>query len=82
MFPSPALGVTDVTGGPLDGTTGALTPAGQAGRVVKYMLLIIGSQDAGAGTDGEGQGADGGAHGLPQGRLRAGVITHDPPDSW
>ncbi len=28
MFPSPALGVTEATGGALDGTTGALTPAG------------------------------------------------------
>ena len=30
MFPSPALGVTDATGGPLDGTTGTLTTAGLA----------------------------------------------------
>ena len=30
MYPSPALGVTEVTGGPLDGTTGTLTSAGLA----------------------------------------------------
>ena len=30
MFPSPALGVTDVTGGPLDGSTGTLAQAGLA----------------------------------------------------
>jgi hypothetical protein len=30
MFPSPALGVTDATGGALDGTTGTLTTAGLA----------------------------------------------------
>ena len=30
MFPSPALGVTDATGGSLDGTTGTLTTAGLA----------------------------------------------------
>jgi hypothetical protein len=30
MYPAPALGVTDLTGGPLDGTTGTLTSAGLA----------------------------------------------------
>jgi len=30
IFPSPALGVTDATGGPLDGTTATLTTAGLA----------------------------------------------------
>jgi hypothetical protein len=31
MYPSPALGVTEATGGALDGTTGTLTTAGLAG---------------------------------------------------
>src|SRR6266567_218755 len=30
MYPSPSLGVTETTGGPLDGTTGTLTSAGLA----------------------------------------------------
>ena len=30
MYPSPALGVTDVTAGALDGSTGTLTAAGLA----------------------------------------------------
>jgi hypothetical protein len=79
MFPSPALGVTDVTGGPLDGTTGTLTQAGLAA-----FPELKGPIPFDAGSYGYGATVDTGAPYTPfltdaAGHVMAGVYQH--PDS-
>ncbi len=50
MYPSPSLGVTETTGGPLDGTTGTLTSAGLAafGELKGPVPFDIGTYGYGA----------------------------------
>jgi hypothetical protein len=79
MFPSPALGVTDVTGGALDGTTGTLTQAGLAA-----FPELKGPVPFDGGSYGYGATADAGAPYTPfltdaAGHVMAGVYQH--PDS-
>ncbi len=80
MFPSPALGVTDVTGGPLDGTTGTLTQAGLAA-----FGELKGPVPFDAGSYGYGATADTGAPYTPfltdaAGHAMAGVYQHPDGD--
>ena len=79
MFPSPALGVTDVTGGPLDGTTGTLTQAG-----LTAFPELKGPVPFDVGSYGYGATVDAGAPYTPfladaAGHVMAGVYQH--PDS-
>jgi hypothetical protein len=79
MFPSPALGVTDVTGGPLDGSTGTLAQAG----LVAFPELK-GPVPFDGGSYGYGATVNAGAPYTPfltdaAGHVMAGVYQH--PDS-
>ena len=80
MYPSPALGVTDVTGGSLDGTTGTLTAAGLAA-----FPELKGPVPFDAGTYGYGATVDAGAPYTPfltdaAGNVMAGVYQHPNGD--
>ena len=80
MFPSPALGVTDATGGPLDGTTGTLTAAGLAA-----FPQLKGPIPFDAGSYGYGATANAGAPYTPfltdaAGHVMAGVYQHPGSD--
>jgi hypothetical protein len=76
MFPSPSLGVTEVTGGALDGTTGRLTAAGLAA-----FPELKGPVPFDAGTFGYGAKVNDGAPYTPfltseAGDVMAGVYQH------
>ncbi len=76
MYPSPALGVTDVTGGSLDGSTGTLTPAGLAA-----FPELKGPVPFDTGTFGYGATVNSGAPYTPfltdaAGHVMAGVYQH------
>ncbi len=80
MFPSPALGVTDATGGPLDGSTATLTSAGQAA-----FPELKGPVPFDAGSYGYGATVDAGAPYTPlltdaAGHVMAGVYQHPGSD--
>jgi hypothetical protein len=80
MYPSPALGVTDATGGALDGTTATLTAAGQAA-----FPALKGPVTFDAGTYGYGATVDAGAPYTPfltdaSGNVMAGVYQHPAGD--
>ncbi len=80
MFPSPALGVTEVTGGALDGTTGSLTQAGLAA-----FGALKGPVPFDAGSYGYGATAGAGAPYTPfltdaAGHVMAGVYQHPDGD--
>ena len=80
MFPSPALGVTDVTGGALDGTTATLTQAGLAA-----FGELKGPVPFDAGTFGYGATVNAGAPYTPfltdtAGHVMAGVYQHPDGD--
>jgi hypothetical protein len=76
MYPSPALGVTEATGGALDGTTGTLTAAGLAA-----FPELSGPIPFATGTFGYGSTVDAGAPYTPfltntAGNVLAGVYQH------
>jgi Putative Ig domain len=76
MFPSPSLGVTEVTGGALDGTTASLTAAGQAA-----FPALKGPVPFDTGTFGYGATVNAGAPYTPfitntAGNVMAGVYQH------
>ncbi len=80
MFPSPALGVTDATGGSLDGSTATLTSAGLAA-----LPELKGPVPFDAGSYGYGATVDGGAPYTPfltdaAGNVMAGVYQHPDGD--
>jgi hypothetical protein len=80
MFPSPALGVTDATGGALDGTTGTLTSAGLAA-----FPELKGPVPFDAGSYGYAATVDAGAPYTPfltnaAGHVLAGVYQHPDGD--
>jgi hypothetical protein len=80
MFPSPALGVNEVTGGSLDGTTAALTAAGQAA-----FPALKGPIPFDTGTFGYGSTVVSGAPYTPfvtnaAGNVMAGVYQHPNGD--
>jgi hypothetical protein len=80
MFPSPALGVTDATGGPLDGTTATLTTAGLAA-----FPELKGPIPFDAGSYGYGATVNQGAPYTPfvtdaAGHVMAGVYQHPDGD--
>lgn len=68
MFPSPALGVTEVTGGPLDGTTGTLTEAGLAAFPELKGPVPFDSGSYGYGATADPRGA---LHAVPDRRRRS-----------
>jgi len=81
MFPSPALGVTDVTSGPLDGSTGTLTAAGLAA-----FPALKGPIPFDTGSFGYGGTTDAGAPYTPfmtnaAGNVMAGVYQHPSTDA-
>jgi Putative Ig domain len=76
MFPSPALGVTDATGGAIDGSTGTLTAAGLAA-----FPALKGPVPFDTGSFGYGAKVDAGAPYTPfltnaAGNVMAGVYQH------
>ena len=80
MYPSPSLGVTETTGGPLDGTTGTLTSAG-----LSAFLELKGPVPFDVGTYGYGAAVSGGAPYTPfitdqAGDTMAGVYQHPAGD--
>jgi hypothetical protein len=80
MFPSPALGITEVTGGALDGTTATLTAAGQAA-----FPALKGPIPFDTGTFGYGVTVNTGAPYTPfitntAGNVMAGVYQHPNGD--
>ena len=80
MYPSPALGVTDATGGPLGGTTGTLTAAGLAA-----FPELKGPVPFDTGSYGYGATVDPGAPYTPfltdaAGHVMAGVYQHPGSD--
>jgi len=80
MYPSPALGVTEVTGGALDGTTGTLTSAGLAA-----FPALKGPVPFDTGSYGYGATVDAGAPYTPfitdsAGHVMAGMFQHPNGD--
>jgi hypothetical protein len=80
MYPSPALGLTDVSSGALDGTTAQLTPAGLAA-----LPALKGTVPFDTGTYGDPATIDTGAPFTPwlenaSGQVLAGVYQHPGTD--
>src|SRR5664279_4461547 len=80
MYPSPALGLTDVSAGALDGTTAQLTPAGLAA-----LPALKGTVPFDTGTYGDPATIDAGAPFTPwlenaSGQVLAGVYQHPGTD--
>jgi len=80
LYPDPALGVTEATGGPLDGTTGTLTSAG-----LSAFPQLKGPVPFDTGSYGYGATVNGGAPYTsllndPAGQTMAGVYQHPSGD--